>query len=1431
MVTASAINVSQPAAALSSRVASSSPVSCFGGNNGSINFSVNGRNSALQLIAGATVPLSQNLSGLPAGNYTVTVTDAHGCTHVTSAITISQPAAALNGSASSVGNVSCYGGSNGSIILSVSGGTAPYLFSWSNGSTSQNLTNVGAGNYSVTITDVNGCTHTVNAVAVTEPAAPLAAGVSTSNDVSCNGGSNGSINLNVSGGTAPYSYNWSNGATTQNISNVPAGNYSVTVTDNKGCTQAVSAVTISQPSAALSATVGAVTNVSCHGDATGDINLTVNGGTSPYTYVWSNGANTQDLNNVASGTYTVTVTDANGCTDVMASITISQPSAALNGNATTTQNVSCSSGANGAISLTVNGGTSPYSYSWSNGTTTQNISGLYAGNYVVTITDANGCTANASSAVTQPAGSLNSSINTTQQVSCNGGSNGSINLTVSGGTTPYNYQWSNGATTQDITNLSSGSYTVTVMDVNGCINVSTAVVSQPLAALSTGVSAQSAVSCFGGNNGTIDLTVNGGTAPYSYAWSNGSTAQDQFSLAAGNYTVTVTDANGCTSVNSALTITQPAAALSGAVSSSGNVNCFGGSNGSISLNVNGGTAPYSYNWSNGASTQNISGLSAGSYSVTVTDANGCTTTLNSLVISQPANPLASSASSVTSVSCFGGNNGAISLNVNGGTAPYTYVWNNGATTQNISNLSSGNFTVTITDANGCTDVASGIAVNQPAASLNGSVSSTSAVSCFGGNNGSVNLSVNGGTAPYTYVWSNGATTQNISGVTSGLYTVTVTDVNGCTDAISGIVISQPSASLNGIVSSIGSVSCWGGNNGGIVLNVTGGTSPYSYQWNNGATTQNLNNINAGTYTVTVTDVNGCSDVVSGIIVSQPAASLSLSVNTVSPVSCFGGNNGNINLNITGGTSPYTYSWSNGSTGQNLVNAPAGNYSVIVTDANGCTDGATAITISQPAAALSSSVSSISGVSCNGGNNGSINLNISGGTTPYTYSWSSGATTQDLNGVVSGTYTVTITDANGCTTINSGIAVSQPAAALNTSVSTATPVSCNSGSNGSITLNVSGGTTPYTYIWSNGSTTQNITNISAGSYTVTVTDVNGCTDAVTGITVSQPPVALGISVSSVTAVSCFGGNNGDINLGISGGTLPYTFNWSNGSTTQNLSNVVAGTYNVIVTDANGCTIGSAAITISQPAAALSSSVVTVSSVSCNGGNNGGINLFISGGTIPYTYTWSNGATTQDLNGIPAGTYTVTITDVNGCTTINSGITISEPAAAVNANIVANNSVSCFGGTNGSLNLTVNGGTTPYTYSWSNGSTSQDLLNVTAGTYSVTITDFNGCSVSITGQTISQPAGALNGSASSTTAVSCFGGNNGAINLAVNGGTIPYTYNWSNGSTTQNISNLASGTYTVTVTDNNGCTTISVRHCNQPAISSHQCNGNHYAKRKL
>ncbi|KAB2819701.1 MAG: hypothetical protein F9K10_04405, partial [Paludibacter sp.] len=316
-------------------------------------------------------------------------------------MTVTEPTALVLGT--SQVNVSCNGGSDGSVNLTVSGGTASYTYAWDNGQTTEDISGLISGDYKITVTDAKNCTAN-KTVTITQPDVLNGSAIATA--VTCNGGTNGGVTLTVSGGTSGFTYLWSNAATTKDISDVPAGLYSVTITDSKNC-KAIVTATVTEPSE-ISAT-GAVKNVKCFGLATGEIDLTVSGGTPGYTYSWaaSNGGsvpliqeNNQDLTGLIAGTYTVTITDSKSCTKAL-SFNITQPASALS-LSTVKTDILCNGNNDGSINLSVTGGTSPFTYNWGGGITTSNRSSLAAGNYSVDVTDANSCMATTSVTINQP---------------------------------------------------------------------------------------------------------------------------------------------------------------------------------------------------------------------------------------------------------------------------------------------------------------------------------------------------------------------------------------------------------------------------------------------------------------------------------------------------------------------------------------------------------------------------------------------------------------------------------------------------------------------------------------------------------------------------------------------------------------------------------------------------------------------------------------------------------------------------------------------------------------------------------------------------------------------------------------------------------------------------------------------------------------------
>lgn len=515
---------------------------------------------------------------------------------------------ALTATISSVTNVNCYGNSNGAATVSVNGNTGSPSYVWSNGATIFNPTNLAAGTYIVTVTDQVGCSDTA-AVTVTQPGQIVV--TPTTTNVSCNGGANGSISLTVSGGTSGYTYHWYDNTSASSHSSLSTGNYAVTITDAHSCT-ATASISVSQPSA-INVT-GQTTNPSCAGTSTGAVNVTTSGGTNPYSYNWSNGATTEDLSSLAAGTYILTATDNHQCS-ATSSFTLSAP-AAITGTAQVT-NASCGGGNNGAINLTPGGGNgAPYAFTWSNNLHTEDLNGLAGGNYSVTITDNGSCSASFSFTVGS-SGSL--AINAQQtNVQCNGNNNGSITTAPSGGATPYTYSWNTGSTNSSLNNLTAGNYTLTVSDNSGCQVTGSYTITEPSALNVTGNVTD--VTCNGASNGSISINVSGGTGPYSYNWNDANSNPNRTNLNAGSYAVTVTDAHNCTALYNT-SVTQPAAlALTLTPTDATTIN---GTDGSVSASTTGGTGGVSYFWNNSSTSQNITGLSAGNYCVTATDANGC----------------------------------------------------------------------------------------------------------------------------------------------------------------------------------------------------------------------------------------------------------------------------------------------------------------------------------------------------------------------------------------------------------------------------------------------------------------------------------------------------------------------------------------------------------------------------------------------------------------------------------------------------------------------------------------------------------------------------------------------------------------------------------------------------------------------------------------
>jgi len=1148
----------------------------------------------------------------------------------------------------------------------------------------QNVTYANAGAYDVTLTvsNANGSNTSVCTNCVTifsNPSVTL-----TTTNPGCGTAPNGGVTSTVTG-TGPFTYSWNTGSTAANLTNVGAGTYTVTVTSSQGCT-AQSSATLTNPSNMTIS--GTAQNITCAGLSNGSINISVTGGTGNKTYLWSNGATTANISNLSSGSYTVTVTDGASCT-ATATYTILAPSAlTLSGSAVAT---SCANSTNGTISAVASGGTGSKTYLWSNGATTASISNLAAGTYSVTATDAAGCTATGSFTVTSP-----SAINingTATAATCSSASNGSITLTVTGGTGNKTYVWNTGATTANLNNLAPGNYSVTVSDAAACTASASFTITAPSGITISG--SANATTCSDSNNGSISITAAGGTGNKTYVWSNGSTTAAINNLAPGNYTVTVTDAAGCTA-NASYTVTAPTAiTISGTATSSG---CASTSNGSISITATGGTGNKTYVWSNGATTATINNLEPGSYSVTATDAAGCTATA-SYTITEPTALTVSGI--VTNTTCANSNNGSITITASGGTGNKTYLWNTNATTASISSLSPGSYSVTVTDAAGCTASASYTVTAPQAITISGAAV---AATCVSNNNGSISITASGGTGSLAYAWSNSATSANISSLAPGSYNVTATDAAGCTATASYTVTAPTAITISGTTVA---PSCAGSGDASINVTASGGTGNKTYAWSNGTTGNSISSLAAGSYTVTVTDANGCSESAVYTITSPAAITIT---GTVTAVSCFGEADGSIQVSASGGTGNKVFSWNNGTIGATASDLSPGTYTVTATDANSCS-ASQQFTMSSPAALTLSG--NVTNIDCFGGTDGAIAVSAGGGSGNISISWSNGLQGAQLNNLATGEYSATATDASGCS-IEENFVVTQPTA-VETNLADF-DIACNDAS-GSALVAPSGGSSPYTILWSDGTTSVNIESLSIGSYSVTVTDANGC-DATDAFEITQSE-NLSVYLQEQN-ISCFGAADGILSVLVNGGDQNYTYDWENGSSTSTIENLSPGQYNLVVTDGTGCQ-GSASITLTEPA--LLSVSIEATDITCNGASTGAASAIVVGGTSPYEYLWNNGSEEAQIEGLAAGIISISLQDNNGCVA-QAEVTIQQPAA-LSLTASATGDETC-AGNDGSAEVLIEGGSPTYSVLWSNGSDQEQLQNVAAGIYLVSVTDANGCS---------------------------------------------------------------------------------------------------------
>ena len=1293
-----------------------SNTTCPGANNGQIVVNPPDAIPPITYAINGGTPTTNNIfSNLAPGNYWISTFAGGGCSKEFEIVPVLQGTSNVAGTAVPT-NTSCSGVNDGKVTVTVTSmGAGPYQYSINNGASWQPgnvFTGLAPGSYNVLIQEAAVCLS--NAIPVTITAGTgLQAGIAPSS-TTCTGATNGSITvtMNPGSGTGPFTFvldgtiTQTSAAGTTTFNNIFAGPHNVTISDANGCTTSAPLTTTIAIGTGFNATF-VPTPTGCAGANNGSLVITGQApATAPLTVVLSPGAISQtsptqtiSFNNLAVGTYTAIVTDANGCQFNLNNMVVAA-GAGLIGTPTPTA-TSCAGVSNGSISINMGSGAAPFT-AIMDGTVTQtsatniiSFTGVAAGTHTITVTDANGCITSTPVSTTVSTGNGFTSTFVPTPTGCLGVNNGSIAITSqTPGTAPFTATLNPGAVTQTsatstITfgSLSAGTYSAVVTDANGCqvaLNNMTVTTGAGLIAVPTATG----TSCAGVSNGSISINMGSGAPPFT-AIMDGTVTQTSATniisftgVAAGTHTITVTDANGCiTSTPVSTTVSTGNGFTSTFVPTP--TGCLGVNNGSIAITSQApGTAPFTATLNPGAVTQTsatstitFGSLSAGTYSAVITDANGCQVTLNNMTVTTGAGLIA--VPTATGTSCAGVNNGSISINMGSGAPPFTAIMDGTVTQTSATNIISftgvaaGTHTITVTDANGCI---TSTPVSTTVSTGNGFTSTfvPTPTGCLGVNNGSIAITSQApGTAPFTATLNPGAVTQTsatstitFGSLSAGTYSAVITDANGCQVTLNNMTVTT-GAGLIAVPTATGT-SCAGVNNGSISINMGSGAPPYTAIMDGTATQTSSTNtilfagVASGLHSITITDANGC--VTSTPVATTVAAGIGFTVAfTPTATTCAGAGNGKLVLTPqTGGTAPFTAVLSPGGTTQTgsltitFNNLTAGTYSAVITDANGCQ--VTLNNMNVAAGNLLNAIPTAVNTSCGGAGNGSINVQApTNGTAPYLYSLNGSApqSSPAFNAIAAGNYTINVTDAGGCSS-GSLPATVNPGPPINVTP-TKLDATCFGSATGSITAIASvNATAPIQYslnnvTWQAG----NIFNgLPANTYTVYIQDAVGCSNSA-AVAIGQPSQLQ--ATTSQQAVLCNSGNNGKIIVSGSGGTAPYSYSldsviFQSGGT----FNVAAGNYSVFVRDANGCAIPRINVTVTEPSLLTATSLT--SNASC-GGNDGTISINSVGGVSPYQYAL-NGGTFQTGNkfNVGPGTYDINVKDVNGCTYPVNGIVV-------------------------------------------------------------------------------------------------------------------------------------------------------------------------------
>ncbi|MDO8367396.1 MAG: OmpA family protein [Saprospiraceae bacterium] len=894
------------------------PISCEG----------NGKDAVLiAKVTGGLEPYTYvwtgGLSGpspkdVAAGNYSVTVTDSKGKIRSSD---IGVPDSRLKVKAKQKKPISAPGMADGAAEVDLPTNAAGITVLWDNGEILATATKLTAGEHSVTVADAKACTVVLK-VTISEVAQPVSASISEKAKIKCAGGK-GTLAVEIKGGKKPFAVKWSNPAITgETPDNVTAGDYVLTVTDATNATS-TAAINVKQPDALIvSALVQAPAST---GGSDGKALAQAKGGTGVFSFKWDNGETVFAATKLPPGKRSLTVTDVNGCVST-AEFEIPENVLTLTVSVKETGAIKCA-GEKSALLVETKGGKGNFKYVWSNpslaGKEPSNVS---AGDYIVTVTDGAGSTQTASIKVKAPQPLSASAI--AQGVVSPGGADGkALCMTAGGaiGVIGHNFIWDNGEVTAATMRLTAGLHMVTVTDENGCTATASVMMTENVAPLEVSISEKNKIKC-AGDKAVLEVKVSGGKANYKYGWNNPALSGASTSAVAGDYILTVTDGAGTTETAS-IKVVSPAP-LSLVASAQGQLSP-GKSDGKAIAKPVGGTPPHAFLWENGETASDATRLGPGLTKVTVTDANGCTAAA-SVSMSETFLPLTVSILETNKIKCAG-EKSSLEVKVSGGKAAYKYAWNNPALTGESPSASAGDYTLTVTDANGATKTAS-LGIKSPAP-LTLKVEMQAAASA-GHSDGKALAKPSGGTGEYIFQWESGESSNTAVGLAPGNPKVTVTDANGCT-AVGSVAIAENILGLVVTISEKNPIKCGGLDKASLQVNIAGGKPSYSLNWNSPAIKgESPDGLVAGDYAVTVTDAMGTTQTAK-ITVKSPEPMVIELIQNIGATSA-SSSDGKAQISIKGGTTPYKIAWDTKQTGMTAPKLASGKHSVTVTDAAGCT---------------------------------------------------------------------------------------------------------------------------------------------------------------------------------------------------------------------------------------------------------------------------------------------------------------------------------------------------------------------------------------------------------------------------------------------------------------------------------------------------------------